>query len=136
MEFLRKLGNLSLALLVLLSTVSWTVEEHYCMGRLIEVSFFTEAHGCGMEMDDTDAEDNGLESFSCCDEETLLFDGQDQVKLVKDQADYAQPQLSLNRYFVYSPFVITSPDLIPVPNYRPPPLIVRDIQLLHEVYLI
>ena len=136
MEFMRKLGNLALALMVLLSSVSWTLEEHYCMGRLVEVSFFAEAHGCGMEMDSSDAEENGLEDFSCCDDQTLVFDGQDQVKVVKDHVDFAQPYLLSSWYFVYSSFVITSPDLIPVPNYRPPPLIVKDIHLLHEVYLI
>ena len=133
MEILRKIGNLLLATLVLLSSISWTLEEHYCMGRLVEVSFFTEAHGCGMEMDNSDSDS---ESFSCCDDQILFVDGQDHVKLLKDHVDYAQPDLNLNWYFVYSPFVITSPELIPVPNYRPPPIIVRDIQLLHEVYLI
>ena len=133
MHIIRKIGNLLLALMVLLSSVSWILEEHYCMGRLVEVSFFTEAQGCGMEMDNSG---DDSDSFSCCDNQTLLIDGQDHVKLVKDQVDYAQPDLNLNWYFVYSPFVLSSPDLIPVPNYRPPPLFVKDIQVLHEVYLI
>ena len=136
MEIVRKIGNLLLALLVLLSSVSWTLEEHYCMGRLVEVSWFTEAHGCGMGMDSSDSDKSESESFSCCDDQTFVIDGQDHVKLIKDQVEYAQPDLNLNWYFVYSPFIITSPDLIPVPNYRPPPLIVKDIQVLHEVYLI
>ena len=89
-----------------------------------------------MEMDNSSSDDSSSDAFSCCEDQTLLFDGQDLVKVVKDQVAFAQPDIHLNGYYVYSPYTITSPNLIPLPDYRPPPLIVKDIHVFHEVYLI
>ena len=44
-----------MAVMLLLSTTSWTVGKHYCMGLLVDISLFAQAENCGMEM--------SLESF-------------------------------------------------------------------------
>ena len=40
-----------LAIIVLLSTLSFTVDSHYCGERLVDVAVFSEVRGCGMEME-------------------------------------------------------------------------------------
>ena len=136
MEFLRNLGIKILAVLVLLSSLSWTMEEHYCMGRLIDVSIFGESNGCGMEMGDSGPQQGDEKKDSCCDEQLLVFDGQDQLKLDKDFIGFSQAIVSVCWYTVYGSFLLTSPELIPPAEYPPPPLHVKDIQLLDEVFLI
>ena len=135
-ELLNKLGVQLLAALVLLSSISWTLEEHYCMGRLVEVSLFAETHGCGMEMDQSDSEPADEEKFSCCDEQTVVHEVQDPFKFAKEKLHFTQPTLIAAWYGVYSPFILSTTESIAVPDYRPPPKLVRDIQLLHEVFLI
>ncbi len=136
MKFLRNLGIKLLATLVVLSSLSWTMEEHYCMGRLVDVAIFGESHGCGMEMENSLPGQDQEKNTSCCDEQIVVFDGQDQLKLNKDHIEFSQPILSVCWYYVYSTFLQTSPDLIPPAEYPPPPVYVRDIQLLDEIFLI
>jgi hypothetical protein len=61
----------TMSLLVLVSTVSWTVDQHICMGRVVSTAVFSEAAGCGMAM----SEDN-----KCCDHKTDTLKGQDDLK--------------------------------------------------------
>ncbi len=61
----------TMSLLVLVSTVSWTVDQHICMGRVVGTAVFSEAAGCGMAM----SEDN-----KCCDHKTDTLKGQDDLK--------------------------------------------------------
>lgn len=39
---------LVLAVMTVLSTVSWTVDKHLCMGRVMDVALFGKADECGM----------------------------------------------------------------------------------------
>ena len=45
----HKIFSVTLALLVLMSTLSFTVEKHFCGDVLVDVSVFTETQKCGME---------------------------------------------------------------------------------------
>ncbi len=123
-----------MALLLLLSTVSWTVEKHFCMGRLMDVSFFMDAEDCGMEaavMLMGDEEGN-----HCCDDESFTLEGQDDLKLNWNDID-------LDRQYFLTVFTNSYLSLFSKPlkpsfegfDY-PPPILVRDIQLLDQVFLI
>ena len=46
---LHKIFSLSMALLVLMSTVSVTIEKHFCGDHLVDVAIFSDAEKCGME---------------------------------------------------------------------------------------
>ena len=65
-----------LAFMVLLSTISWSFESHYCMGKLFDVTLFTQASDCGMQ--------EALSYFGetenpCCDNEVFVLEGQDEL---------------------------------------------------------
>ena len=70
----------AMSLIVLVSTVSWTVDQHICMGRVVSTAVFSEAAGCGMAM----SEDN-----KSCDHETHTLKGQDDLKHSEVVIDYA-----------------------------------------------
>lgn len=126
-----------MALLLLLSTVSWKVEKHYCMGRLMDVALFTDAESCGMDMSMGIMEENVNETKnSCCDDEVVFVEGQDDLKLSFNDLDIVQQSFLFA--FTYT-YLSCLQDLRqqPVPHeHYPPPILVQDIQLLDEVFRI
>lgn len=126
-----------MAILLLLSTTSWKVEKHYCMGQLMNIALFTDVDTCGMNVSDI-ANDENLEEIenSCCDDEVFFVDGQDDLKISFNDLDtYQQTFLIAFKYVYSSLFKVQTEQLVPNEQY-PPPLLVKDIQLLDEVYLI
>lgn len=116
-----------MALLVLASTVSWTVDKHICMGRVMDISFFAHAEDCGMDMD--------MET-TCCNDESFTFQGQDDLKMSFDNFSLDQQLFLVS--FVHSYFYLfegEAEEVNPFVDYSPPPLI-RDVQVLHQTFLI
>lgn len=129
---LHSVSSLLMAFLVLVSTVSFTVEKHYCGDHLVDVAINSEAKKCGM-MDS----DSSFKKKTCCNDTLDVFDGQDELKTSSSvELDYAQQVILTS--FVYSYvdlFEGLSQNIIPHKTYVPPD-IVPDIQLLEEVFLI
>jgi len=126
-----------MALLLLLSTVSWKVEKHYCMGRLMDIALFTDADTCGMDMYVAMANENLNENKnSCCDDEVVFVEGQDDLKISFNDLDVKKQSFLVA--FTYSYLSIlqdVSEQAVPNEQY-PPPILVKDIQLLDETFLI
>jgi hypothetical protein len=79
---LLKIASISLAFLVLFSTLSFTVEKHYCGDFLVDVSYVGHTDGCGMEM-------NALSKTtkkSCCKDEIHKIEGQHELQQSADVA--------------------------------------------------
>ncbi|MGC6431715.1 MAG: HYC_CC_PP family protein [Jejuia sp.] len=128
---LHKSFSMLLALLVLFSTVSFTVEKHYCGDTLVDVAIFSEVKACG-----------GMEKAkamkkSCCDDEVDVVEGQDELKLSSfEDLDLKQQQFLAFLTVAYlNTFESLPKEIIPHKDYSPPNL-VYDIQVLDEVFLI
>lgn len=134
-KFFQKLVSSLMALMLLLSTVSWTVDKHLCMGRVMDVAFFTKADDCGMEAALAVLEDDTIKNH-CCDDETFVIEGQDDLKLSFNEFEFDQQILLVA--FTTSFLKLYRVSIAKrVPNeYYPPPLIVKDRVILHEVFLI
>lgn len=116
-----------MALLVLASTVSWTVDKHICMGRVMDISLFAHADDCGMDMD--------MET-SCCDEESFTVQGQDDLKIALEKFDLGQQVFLVSFVQTYFQlFDLDSDGPSTFNAYNPPPLI-RDVQVLDQIFLI
>lgn len=126
-----------MGLLLLLSTISWKVEKHYCMGRLMNVALFTDAETCGMDMTMSMPEDSLDETKnSCCDDEVIFVDGQDDLKISFNDLNVEQQSFLIALTYTYLG-ALQDVRQKPVPHEQyPPPLLIKDIQLLDEVYLI
>lgn len=127
--------SLSMSLLVLFSTVSFTVEMHYCGDALIDISVFSEVERCASEAYEIELEK--ITKKSCCKDVVDLVEGQDELQKTSfDDLDLDQ-QLFLDIYFQsYKNLFEGLPQhLIPHKNYSPPNL-VFDIQVLDQVFLI
>ena len=70
-----KISSALLAFLVLFSTLSFTVESHYCGGFLMDISVVGEANDCGMKVEQKMAK----EKINCCKDEVIITDGQDEL---------------------------------------------------------
>ncbi|TCK67281.1 hypothetical protein DFQ05_1055 [Winogradskyella wandonensis] len=124
--------SVALAVLVLFSTFSFTVEKHYCGDNLIDVAIFSEAKSCGMEI-----ESEPKLKKTCCKDIVDVIEGQDELQSVTfDDLDF--PTQVFLRAFVQAyivNFESLPKQIIPHRDYVPPNLI-RDIQLLNDVFLI
>ena len=133
---LHKISAVMLAMLVFVSTTSFSVEQHFCGDHLVAVSFFGEAQTCAMEK--ALAKRSGCESVKseCCEDETLIVEGQDELKIQFD--DLTKDQLRFLTTFTYTYidlFAGLEQHFVPFDGY-PPPLIIRDIQKDYQHYLI
>lgn len=121
-----------MALLLLASTTSWTVEKHFCMGRVMDIAVFHKADDCGMQL--LDAEQDM--TMDCCSDETIVVKGQEDLKLSFNDLDLTE-QLFLTAFTqsYVDLFNVLEQKVVPHKDY-PPPLLVSDIQLLDQVFLI
>ncbi|MEG3657730.1 hypothetical protein V5097_09985 [Arenibacter palladensis] len=132
-----KIASFSMALVVLFSTFSFAVEQHYCGDILVDFSLLGKAESCGMEIQQaSDSHRQNFEKKGCCDDETLTIVGQHDLKLSLEKLSFEQHQLVDS--FVYSYLnLFEGPDenIVPFNNY-PSPLLVKDIQILDQTFLI
>ena len=124
-----------MALLVLASTVSWTVDKHFCMGRVMDISFFAHAEDCGMKAGLALMENEDFRK-SCCEDESFTMQGQDELNLGWSDLDL-EHQLFLVAFTKSYVELFVPLDELPVPHEQyPPPKLVKDIQILDQVFLI
>lgn len=136
-ERLHRVFSCLMALLLLASTVSWTVGKHYCMGHLIDVSLFSHAEDCGMDLKDSNNDTTTImDENSCCDDELLIFEGQDDLKVSFNDFSIDQEVfwVAFAHSYLYL-FQVQEEPKDPIEQY-PPPILVKDIQLLDEVFII
>lgn len=126
-----------MAFFMLVSTVSWTVEKHFCFGSLVDIAFFHEADTCGMDLglvvEDVSSKNN---PNTCCSDETILVQGQDDLSISYDDLSFGQQQFLVA--FTSSYIKLFQPreqHYVPHADY-PPPILVRDIHILDQVFLI
>lgn len=121
-----------LALLVLVSTFSFTVDKHFCGNMLVDLAIFSEADTCGMDMQS----EMGLAEDSCCTNQKTAVEGQDELKISFNSLDLDQQIfLSTFTHTFINLFEGTPVEVIPFKDYSPP-LLVADIQVLDQVFLI
>ncbi len=129
---IHKLISMVLALLVLVSTLSFTVDKHFCGSILVDLAIFSEAKTCGMEMDSEMASTED----SCCTNEKTEIEGQDELKISFQSLDLDQQLFVATFTHSYLNLFEGAPlEVIPFKNYTPP-LLVTDIQVLDQVFLI
>ena len=129
--------SVAMAFLLLASTTSWTVEKHYCMGHLVDMAFFGHAETCGMEMDSSDDFDSEVkDEKSCCSDEIIAMDGQDDLKISFNDISLDQQLFLVAFTHSYlNLFQELEGQAVPHKQY-PPPTLVKDIHVLDQVFLI
>lgn len=125
-----------LAVLVLVSTFSLTVEKHFCGSNLVDVALFTSVKKCESHVNVLTPKTTQITKKSCCKDELKVFEGQNQL-------DIKYPlEISLNKSFVaaflqtyFNCYKSKPKQHILNYHYKVPDIIV-DIQVLDQVFLI
>ena len=136
-KFFYKISSFSMALLVLFSTLSFTVESHYCGGILVDSSLFGNVETCGMEIQQESTSSNcDITKKDCCSDEQFIVDGQDNLKTSFDKLE--KEQQIFVAAFLYSYSNLFEGSQTDAPSFRDysPPLLVRDVQVLDQTFLI
>jgi len=140
-KILINIASNFLAFLVLFSSVSFTVEKHYCGGQLYSESFFGHAKECGMsDMDGGICKINShniaVSKKSCCKTDFKFINGSQFKKesLIDVTSKYQYFFAKLNsidyKYLLKKEFNVAI-----FSNYFPPPII-KNLNILFRVFRI
>jgi len=134
-QFGLKILSVIMALSVLFTTTSFNVDLHYCCNTLVDISIFSEADTCINTTKKTPIKCT-IEDESCCTNTTFVRLGDDNLK--NDSFKY-----SFESFTFISTFLDTYINLFESIENRKisfqkyvPPLILKDIIILHETFLI
>lgn len=126
-----------MAIVVLMTTTSFTIDMHYCGDTMVDYSFFHKAASCKMQKAalTSSCETPEMKKKSCCSDEQLIVTGQD----FKDNFS----KLSFEQQVFVASFTYSYISLLEgsISNEVPfvddsPPFIKRDVQVLHQSFLI
>jgi len=126
-----------MAVLIIVSTMSFTIDMRYCDGDLLETTIFSNTDSCDDEQDTIVSEICCKPKRDCCSEEQIIIDGLDNL------SSNSFDSLKLNSQFLLAiwvrsylqTFVGTIRNKNPNKDYISPKLI-PDIQKLQQVYLL
>jgi len=131
----QKSVSTALALLVLVSTFSFTVDKHFCGSFLVDQAIFSKALSCGMDMPYHSGTDL-MDKDNCCRNQNISIDGQDELNISFNSMDFDQQVFITAFTFSFNNLFEGLPQqVIPYKNYTPP-LIVKDIPVLNDTFLI
>jgi len=134
---LHRILSSVVAVLILLSTTSFTVKKHFCNDALIDTSIFTELNSCCEPIIFIPTEKSEIITESCCKDTTQLFKGQDHLILKSFNSLTYKQQVFLAVYAVsYVDVWEHLPENYIPHQYYSPPKVLIDIQLQQQVFLI
>jgi hypothetical protein len=126
-----------MAFLVLFSTMSFSMDMHFCGDTLVDFKLFQEADTCAMAMDmpSMDMAEDDME-MHCCSDVALVVPGQDDLQGTFDTLSFEQQTIVIAYTFAYLN-LFEEADLQPIPfKEYSPPMLIRDVQLLDQTFLI
>ena len=135
-QVFHKIMSMLMAFVVLFSTLSFTVNMHYCGDTLVETAMFHKAKGCGMEMQNPSTEGCAITKKNCCNDEQLVIDGQDELQLSIDNISFEQQVFIASFVYTYINLFEGLDNNVSSYEAYDPPLVIRQIFKLDETYLI
>jgi len=131
----KKITAFAMAIVVLFSTMSFTIDKHYCGKLLVDVAINHQAEKCGMERF-LEKQEGEYQKPSCCKNEHTVVKGQDQLKKeVQTPIDFPIVQVQNKTASLDVQFILSSTTPIILGNHDPPDRQIN-FQTLYETYLI
>lgn len=125
-----------MALLVLFSTMSFSMDMHFCGDTLVDFKLFQKADSCGMEMASSMKMIDDDKEMQCCTDVEMLVPGQDELQIFLDTFSPEQQTFLISFAYTYLQiFQEEQEQYIPFKEYAPP-LLIRDIQVLDQTFII
>jgi hypothetical protein len=95
-QVFKKISAILMAFVVLFSTMSFSISEHYCGDYLVDSALFSKAESCGMEMQKpSPTKDCSINKDNCCSDVVKQFEGQTNLKTDLSNLTFEQQVLSV-----------------------------------------
>lgn len=129
----NKIGAVLMALVVLISTMSFTMHKRYCNDYLVDITLFSKSESCIIVANN----DCCVVSETCCDHEQIVVDGQNELlsKDVNNLQVTKQFFVRNSTNFRLKNFEFKSRNNIQYKDYIPPAMIFNK-QVIHQVFII
>lgn len=130
-EIIKNIGISFIAIIVLLSSISFTVHKTYCKGTLVNTSIFDEISVCNNVFNDSCSV-----SENCCSHKKQVIDGQTELQISKTISYDLKKDISFSvcQYFHLEKTNLIS-EFTPLYKYNPPPLII-ETHPLFQIFII
>jgi len=138
-QIFHKILSISLTLIVLLSSFSFTINKHICGGEVANMTLFISADNCGMDMqvckNEASEKQTVIDKEPCCSDISELIKGNENNQQAKEY-QLEIPQMEFLTAFIYT--YITKFKETTVSQYvmYKPPLVYKNIQTLFQVFRI
>lgn len=137
-QLIHKSMAIFMATVVFMTTMSFTIDMHYCGDTMVDYSFFHKAESCGMEKEQvaSTCESPEMKKKSCCSNKQIIIEGKENLQNNFTTITFEQQVFVAS--FVYSYinlFEGTVSQEVPYREY-PPPFVKRNVQVLHQTFLI
>lgn len=137
MKFLYSTFLTLLAILILLSTSSFSINKHYCSGSLVDSTVFTQVEKCVKGSWSSTAKGTSIAQVDCCIDVTDLVEGQEVVSYKRiDNLDYNQQLFLFAFTKSYFNLFERVPSQVVLHRYYTPPILLTNFQVLHQSFLI
>lgn len=135
-SIISKISATFLGVLILFSSFGFTVSTHLCGGQKVKsaVGFVKSELTCGMKLDNNRCPKKNQLQNTCCQNIHEYHHIEDNV--IKEKVEIITTDIS-PRYFDFYPNIISEVTLTQIYfNVNPPPLLVRDVIVFHQTFLI
>ncbi len=136
----HKAISVLMAFVVLFTTMSFTVNMHYCGDTLVDFSLFHKAEGCGMEQAPAAIEHEipsiAMAEKPCCSDHQIVREANQDLKTSFDTLSFGQ-QIFVASFFYtcINRFEGFDENIVPFKDYHPP-FLEQDVLVLNQVFLI
>lgn len=132
-----------MALVVLFSSFSYTINSHYCGDILVDAALFAKADACGMEMNHEDDCDDEATTSICVNNDAMhckdikqTIDGNDIEFQAYEYEQLPDVYFSLALAYVYTNFDIEKTEAAKETTFYKPPIPKEDFTVLFENFRI
>jgi len=131
-----KILAMLMAFMVVFTTLSFTVDMHYCGDTLVDTAIFNKVKSCGMELQKSSSELCVIKKNNCCSDKQLIIDGQEELQMSFSSLSLEEPlsiKLIPNSIIVIDELLNENVPFYLVYYSR---LVIRQLYKLDETYLI
>lgn len=133
----HKIVSVLMAFVVMFTTMSFTVDMHYCGDSLVDFSLFQKAESCGMEKAQAvkDCEPS-ISQEPCCSDQKIFKKANHDLKTSFDKLSFEQQTFVTTFFYAYlNLFEELDENIVPFKDYHPP-FLEQDVLVLNQVFLI
>jgi len=130
---ITKIGAVFMTLIVLLSTMSFTIHNRYCSGDLVDTTLFSESESCKIIVLNNCCEI----TEDCCNHEEIIIDGQKELpsRITVDLPIIAQYFILNSSNLFLENYSFKFKKTVFYREYIPPSLVFNK-QIAHQVFII